>query len=165
MHEDSMRHKEIIRRGSVQHTSAGTGVFHSEFNASKKEQVHFLQVWIKPHTRGLPPAYKTMEWSDADKTNRLCLILSDDPESGAIKLNAHAQVYASILETDKELTYRIGEGRKGYLHLAQTGGNLQVNGHDLSGGDGAFLHGPVDLTIKSTGDKSAEFLFFDLPPK
>jgi redox-sensitive bicupin YhaK (pirin superfamily) len=165
MHKDSMNHKEVIRRGAVQHTSAGTGLAHSEYNASETEPVHFLQVWIKPHTRNLEPAYQTVEWSDADKTNKLCLILSDDKESGAIKLNAHAQVYASILEKDKEVTHQIPEGRNGYIHLAQTGGSLEVNGQVLEGGDAVFVYGPLNLKVKSTSDKPAEFLLFNLPPQ
>jgi redox-sensitive bicupin YhaK (pirin superfamily) len=163
LHQDSMNHKEVIRRGSVQHTSAGTGVYHSEFNASSREPVHFLQAWIKPHTKGLAPAYHTKEWSDCDKINKLCLMLSGDADSTAIKINAFAQVYSSLLEQGKVLRYRIGDGRNGLLHLAQTGGTIEVNSEKLEGGDAVFAFGPLDLTITSVGPTTAEFLFFDLP--
>lgn len=165
LHEDSMKHKEIIKRGAVQHTSAGTGIAHAEFNANDSEDVRFLQVWIKPRANGLKPSYCTKVWSDADKTNALKPILTPTGEDDAITIQSDSSVFASILEKGNSVAYTIPEGRKGYIHLTLTGGALDVNGVAMTEGDGAFVTGPLELSIQSTGKKSAEFLLFDLPPQ
>lgn len=163
MHQDSLKHKEVIKRGGVQHTSAGTGIAHSEFNADPEVPVHFLQVWVQPSTNGLKPSYETKYWTDEEKTNVLKRILAPNGEDGAIVLHQDASVYASILEKEHTVTHTIPEGRKGYLHLAQTGGALEVNGVAMAEGDGAFVTGPLQLNVKTTSDSPAEFLLFDLP--
>ncbi len=184
-HQDSMKNKELIKRGDVQFTSAGSGIFHSEFNGSDKDWVHFIQVWIEPSRNGLKPAYTTKHFSDEEKKNKLRLIVSpnvstSDPigvnfdanqncfaqsEENSIKVNQDSKVYASILEKDNKVSYKLPATRYGYLHLIQTKANsaLKLNGVELKEGDGAFIERAVeDLVIESTGEGPAEFLLFDL---
>jgi redox-sensitive bicupin YhaK (pirin superfamily) len=127
-HKDSMGNRDVLKRGAVQFTSAGSGIYHSEYNASKKDLVHFLQIWVKPDVKDIKPSYITKEWSDAEKTNVLKKIISTDGSDDSIKIHQDISVFTSILETGKSLKYTLAEGRAGYLHLAQTGGGLTLNG-------------------------------------
>jgi quercetin 2,3-dioxygenase len=163
-HNDSMGNEEVIGRGGVQFTSAGRGIFHSEFNADAEEPVNFLQIWVRPNTLNLEPSYKTKFWSDADKTNQLALIVSRDGRRDSIKIHQDVDVYASILESEKEVEFEYGADRIGYIHNTLTGDHLAL-GDDikLAPGDGAFITGPLKLKIRGLGKKSAEFILFDLP--
>lgn len=163
-HNDSMGHEEVIGRGGVQFTSAGKGIFHSEYNGDKKEPVEFLQMWVRPTSKGLEPSYSTKFFTDAQKTNKLALIVSRDARNDSIKINADVDVYASILEPEKEVEFEVPAGRLAYLHNTLAGGKLAVNEEiQIKQGDGAYITGPVHLKIRSTANKAAEFVFFDLP--
>ena len=153
-----MGNSEVLGRGSVQFTSAGTGISHSEFNASPNPMhlVHFIQMWVKPDTPNLEPSYTTRHWSDKDKLNQLRLILSSDGRDGSIRLHQNMDIYASILSPmpEGEVSFEVRPGREVYLHLIQ-----DVTGFDsqagltgltvrdaqgaktikLSGGDGALI--------------------------
>lgn len=183
-HTDSMGHVEVIKRGQVQFTSAGTGIMHSEYNASPSEPVRFLQMWLKPHTMGLKPRYATATFTDEDKLNRLRLFLSPDGREGSIAVSQDADVFACLLEdgTTVEHVFRgsaaagaaagaagaggaagaaAGRPRRGYLHLpimAGTKGLTVVSGSgataELAPGDGLFIEG--EASIKITGHAHAD---------
>lgn len=158
-HQDSMGNGSIIRPGDVQRMSAGTGVTHSEFNASKTEPVHFLQIWLLPARRGVNPSYAQRHFSEAEKHGRLCLIAAPVPTDGALAIQQDAQVFATSLIAGERVSYRLPRGRRAYVHVAQ--GQLRVNGVVLSAGDGARI-ADTD-TIDLAGVETGEGLLFDLP--
>lgn len=157
-HKDSMGNGSVIRPNDVQKMTAGRGVTHSEFNHSKTERVHLLQIWIFPNQRGLEPSYEQKTFSEAEKLNRLRLIASPDRADGSVIIYQDVRLYASILEPGKKLTYKIGENR--YLWIQLVRGEITVNGKALSAGDGASVSQAKPLEITAT--QKAEFLFFDL---
>jgi len=178
LHEDSMKHKEIIKRGDVQFTSAGRGLMHSEYNASPTDLVHFLQIWVRPQALNLQPSYATAHFTDAKKQGRLCPIVTPDGVDGSIKINQDIKVYACILKAGESVSHTSSAGRAMYLHLIQdvTGftterGTTALALNDskqtkLNGGDGVFVHNARDLNgavLTMTGAGSgAEFLLFDI---
>ena len=158
-HKDSMGNGSIIRPGSVQRMSAGTGVRHSEFNPSREAGVHFLQIWIEPKITGVRPGYEEKQFGAAEKKGQLRLIASPDGREGSVTVHQDAYVYASMLDGKDALTHRLAPGRRAYVHVAR--GSLKVNGTPLDGGDGARI---VEVaTIELTDARQAEVLLFDLP--
>jgi len=168
-HNDSLGNEEIIKPGEVQFTSAGKGLAHSEFNASKTDKVHFIQMWVKPWKEDLEPTYHTKFYSEEAKKNKLAPIgvkKGDADAVGAIPINQDVAVYASVLEQDVKVTFPIRKGRKVYIHLIQNGGGHNLATDDgksaaLNEGDGAFVEGVSSLEITSTKPRS-EFILFDL---
>eukprot|EP00005_Dracoamoeba_jomungandri_P011079 CAMPEP_0174265868 /NCGR_PEP_ID=MMETSP0439-20130205/28213_1 /TAXON_ID=0 /ORGANISM="Stereomyxa ramosa, Strain Chinc5" /LENGTH=234 /DNA_ID=CAMNT_0015352539 /DNA_START=15 /DNA_END=716 /DNA_ORIENTATION=- len=143
-HKDSLGNREVLKRGDVQFTSAGSGIVHSEYNASKTTDVYFLQIWVKPNQNNLDPEYQTKHFSEEAKQNSLCLIVSGKQKQGSevqqVTINQDVLVYASLLESGKKVNYTFREGRMGYLHLCNNGGKLRVNDDiELEGGDGLFI--------------------------
>lgn len=181
-HKDSMGNLEKLRRGEVQFTSAGTGIRHSEYNRNTQEDVHFLQIWAKPDTRGLKPSYKTRKFGDGEKKDRLCRIMESvervenkDAEEGPIPLHADLSMSASILTPGKSVEHEIvAEGKRNiYLHVVmsgktqpQSGGaKVKIGETVLGEGDGAFVEGakgPGKIAVESVGEEPAEFLLFDM---
>ena len=157
-HKDSMGNGSIIRPGNVQRMSAGRGVRHSEFNASKTEPVHFLQIWIMPNVSGIEPGYEEKHFSEAEKRGRLRLVASPDGRDGSVKIHQDARVYAAVLDGADELTHALGQGRKAYVHVAR--GAVTVNGHALGAGDGARISDESGIAFSNARD--AEILLFDL---
>ena len=157
-HKDSMGTGSVIRPVDVQRMSAGTGVFHSEFNGSPKEQVHFLQIWIEPNRYGIKPSYEQKNFADQEKSGRLRLIASPDGAQGSVTIHQDANVYAALLDGDQTVSYALPEGRKAYLHVAR--GSVQLNGMPLATGDGAKVSAERELRL-SDGAR-AEVLLFDL---
>jgi redox-sensitive bicupin YhaK (pirin superfamily) len=157
-HKDSMGNGSVIRRGDVQRMSAGKGVLHSEFNHSKEEPVHLLQIWIEPNVRGIRPGYEETTIADADKRGLLRLIASPTGGEGAVKIHQDARVYAGLLDGSDSVTHNVAPGRRVYVHVAR--GEVTVNGEVLSGGDGARITGVIAVNL--TGAKAAEVLLFDL---
>lgn len=157
-HRDSMGNGSIIQRGDVQRMSAGTGVTHSEFNPSKSEPVHLLQIWILPEKRGLPPSYEQITIPDADKTGVLKRLASGDGRGGSVTIHQNAAIYASILPAGASVTHGLGPDRAAWVHLAR--GSAAVNGVALEQGDGASV---VDeRAVSIIGGEDAEILLFDL---
>ncbi len=157
-HEDSMGNGSVIVPGDVQRMSAGTGITHSEYNASKTEPGHFLQIWILPNQTGVTPSYEQTHFSEADKRGRLRLIASPDGRDGSVKIYQDASVYATVLYAGESVSHVLMAGRKAYVHIAR--GGAQLNGQPLAEGDGARVideHG-----ISLTADSKAEVLLFDL---
>ncbi|MBL0420671.1 pirin family protein [Ramlibacter sp. AW1] len=159
-HRDTLGNVKTIPPGDVQRMSAGTGVQHSEFNYSQDGETHFLQIWILPSRRGVPPGYEQKTIPEADKRGKLRLVASPDGASDSVTLNADARMYAGLFDGTEEATLAIDAGRKCYVHLVR--GELEVNGQRLRGGDAAMLEGEVSLTL--SGGRNAEVLVFDLEP-
>ncbi|MBI2015863.1 MAG: pirin family protein [Candidatus Rokubacteria bacterium] len=157
-HRDSLGTGSVIRPGDVQRMSAGTGVMHSEFNASATEPVHFLQIWILPERRGLPPGYEQKRFSPEDTRGRLRLVAARDGADGAVTLHADARVYAALLEPGREVVHALAGGRHAWVQVAR--GAARVNGGALDAGDGASVSD--EPTVVLAGREPAEVLLFDL---
>ena len=130
--------------------------------------LHFLQIWVRPNRTGLKPNYQTRHFSDADKSNQLRLVVSPTGEANTIKINNDCFMYACLLDAGKSVTHNFaGANRKGFLHVAGTGGVVQLSdGSKLQAGDGASIdEGVESVTITGLSDKPAEFLFWDLENK
>jgi redox-sensitive bicupin YhaK (pirin superfamily) len=158
-HEDSMGNGSVIRPGDVQRMSAGTGVRHSEFNASDKERVHFLQIWIEPDRRGVAPGYEEKRFEPESKQGRLRLIASPDGAEGSVTIHQDARLYASLLDGADSVEHEVEPGRRVYLHVVR--GELEANGEKLSAGDALKLAGESRVRIGNA--RAAEVLLFDLP--
>lgn len=158
-HKDSMGNGSVLRYGDVQRMSAGTGVVHSEFNHSRTEAVHFLQIWIEPSTAGGEPGYEEKHFDVESKQGRLRLIASPDGRDGSVSLRQNAAIYASILNGDDQVEYRLVSGRNAYVHVAR--GRVTVNGIALSAGDALKITDEALITLSQA--EAAEVLLFDLP--
>lgn len=158
-HKDSMGNGSTIRPGDVQRMSAGTGVRHSEFNPSPDNDVHFLQIWIQPNTRGIEPSYEEKRFSTEEKRGRLRLIASPDGAEGSVLIHQDARVYAGLFDGAESATLNVTPGRRIYVHVAR--GAITANGAALEAGDGLKL---TDTTaLKLANGRDAEVLVFDLP--
>jgi quercetin 2,3-dioxygenase len=157
-HRDSMGNGSTIRPGDVQRMSAGTGITHSEFNASDADLVHFLQIWILPERRGLTPSYEQTTFPAESKAGRLCLVASRDGRDGSVTIHQDASLFAGVLAPGQTVTHAFGAGRSGWLQVAR--GSVVVAGRTLSAGDGAALADERSIDIR--GESAAEVLLFDL---
>jgi redox-sensitive bicupin YhaK (pirin superfamily) len=157
-HKDSTGTGAVIRPGDVQRMSAGTGVVHSEVNASKTDEVHFLQIWLVPDKQGIQPGYEQKAFSDADKRGRFRLVASPDGRDGSITIHTDARVYASIVGPGESAELALPPGRYAWVHVAR--GTARVNGKLVGAGDGiAVSNEPM---LKLEGVDEAEVLTFDL---
>ena len=161
-HKDSMGNGEVIRPGDLQHMTAGTGVLHSEFNPSKTEPVHLLQIWIMPDQRGLTPGYAQQQFPVEQRRNRLQLLASGAATgaNGSIRIHQDAVLYASALDMGKSVTHDLANGRHGWLQMMR--GTANVNGQILQAGDGVAISDERRLSIAADTKGPAEFLLFDL---
>ncbi len=160
-HKDSLGTGSVIRPGDVQRMTAGTGVRHSEYNASKTERVHFFQIWILPQRAGLAPGYEQKRFSDEDKRGRLRLVAAPDGRDGSVTLNADALLYAGLFGSGESASLELAAGRHAWVQVAR--GSLSVNGSVLGAGDGASLSGEARLSLAHAGGPElAEALVFDL---
>jgi len=157
-HRDSMGNGSVMRPGDVQRMSAGTGVAHSEFNASETEKVHLLQIWILPEQRGIEPSYEQKHFPDDEKRGLLRLIASRDGRDGAVRINQQAELYAAILDPGQSATFELRSGRHAWVQAVR--GAVEVNGIRLEAGDGAAVSD--ESLLELTGRESAELLLFDL---
>jgi quercetin 2,3-dioxygenase len=158
-HRDSMGNGSVIRPGDVQRMSAGTGITHSEFNASDQDRVHFLQIWIEPDRRGVKPGYEEKRFDPEMKRGRLRLIASPDGAEGSVTLHQDARLYAGLLDSADRVEHEVAPNRRAYVHLVR--GEAEVNGERLAGGDAAKI--AHESRIRITNAKGAEVLLFDLP--
>ena len=156
-HQDSTGGGGVIRQGEVQRMSAGSGVVHSEFNGSKDEPVHFLQIWLLPDQRGVKPGYeqKKFEFAPGQPT----LLASRGGRDGSVDINQDAAVYGARLDGAEKISFELKPSRQAYVHVAL--GAVELNGKRLTAGDGAQVSGERALEL-SSGQK-AEVLLFDLP--
>lgn len=157
-HEDSMGNGSVIRPGDVQRMTAGTGVRHSEQNASAQERVHLLQIWILPHTVGLEPGYEQKAFSEDERRGRLRLIASENSREGSVQVHQDVSLFASVLPAGQEVEHTMDQQRYAWLQVAR--GAVEVNGESAGQGDGAIAVGESSLRIRAQQD--AEVLLFDL---
>ncbi len=149
-HADSLGVGSVIARGDVQRMSAGTGVTHSEFNPSKSELVHFLQIWIFPEHNGLAPSYEQKMFSDEAKRDNLRLIASPTGLDHSLTINADVSLYASLLMKDRQLSHELAPGRHGWLQLIS--GEVAANDERLTAGDGISFSDEPHVVAQSLSD-------------
>ncbi len=157
-HRDSMGNGEVIRPGEIQRMSAGRGVTHSEFNASRGEPVHLLQIWVQPASRGAEPGYEQIRIGGDPTTEQLQLIASPEGGAGGVKIHQDVRVYRGLVPAGSTVTHMIDPARYGYVQLIS--GTIDLNGETLNPGDGAAVSELASLKIAARED--AEFLLFDL---
>jgi redox-sensitive bicupin YhaK (pirin superfamily) len=159
-HKDSIGTGSVIRPGDVQVMSAGTGIRHSEFNHSKTEPVHFLQIWVQPGREGIAPRYEQKSFDDAEKRGKLRLVGSSDGRDGSVVIHQDVRIFASILDAGDQATYASLPGRKAWLQIVR--GAVALGNNDLVAGDGAAVTGEMTLNL-SPRINDTELLLFDLP--
>jgi hypothetical protein len=157
-HADSTGSKGVLERGDIQVMSAGTGIRHSEYNASAQEDVRLLQIWILPPRDGLPPSYEQTMIAEADKHNRLALLAGPQGSGAALPLHQDARTYASLLDQGQAVSHLLEDGRGAWIQVVD--GTISVNGTDLKAGDGLAIEQAGRIDIQASVD--AEFLLFDL---
>lgn len=159
-HKDSMGNTETIHAGEIQQMTAGLGIFHSEYNPSKTDTVHFLQIWILPDEMDLTPHYETKVFDEKKMKNNLLLIASKDGEEGAFQLNQDVKIYQSLIEKGKSVNFDTLRNRKYWIQIAL--GEVKVNSDILKEGDGLAIINESDfLEIKGIAENS-NILLFDL---
>jgi redox-sensitive bicupin YhaK (pirin superfamily) len=158
-HRDSMGNGSVITPGDVQRMSAGTGVTHSEYNASDSEAVHFLQIWIEPARRGIEPGYEEKRFDAASKRGRLRLIASPDGADGSVTIHQDARLHAGLFDGAEGATIPIAAGRRAYVHVVR--GEIEVNGERLASGDALKIEREGEVRLERGRD--SEVLVFDLP--
>jgi quercetin 2,3-dioxygenase len=157
-HKDSLGTGSVIRPSDVQRMSAGNGVRHSEYNASRSEPVHFLQIWIMPAARGIPASYEQKNFAERDRQGQLRLVASPDASQGSVRLHADVRLYAGLFSEGERAELPLGQGRHAWVHVAR--GRLRLNGRELGAGDGAALS--EESVVQIEGVEDAEVLVFDL---
>jgi len=159
-HKDTLGTGSVIKPGDVQLMSAGSGVAHSEFNHSKSQPVHFLQIWIVPNVRGATPRYQQQHFSDDEKRGKLRLIISPEGQQGSLQVRQDARVYAGLFDGDEHATLTLADNRYAYVHVAR--GRIELNGQLLREGDGVRMR--KEQVIELSNGRDAEVLVFDLRP-
>jgi len=160
-HKDSIGTGSVIRPGDVQRMSAGTGVAHSEFNASTDQPVHFLQIWLLPGERGLPPSYEQKTFAPVERQGRLRVVASPDGREGSVTVHSDATVYGTLLGGGESVELPLAAGRHAWVHVAR--GQARVAGQTLGAGDAAAVSQEPAVKVEGLGDDGpAEVLVFDL---
>lgn len=157
-HQDSMGNGSTIKPGDIQRMSAGSGITHSEYNHSKDENVHFLQIWFVPEAENIEPSYEQKSFSEAEKKGKLKLVMSRDAREDSVKINQDIDMYVGVLNGSDEAILETKEDRIQWVQVAR--GSVNLNGHDLSQGDGAAIM--KEDAIKLTGANDAEIIVFDM---
>ena len=158
-HRDSLGTGSVIRPGDVQRMSAGSGIRHSEYNASQTDPVHFLQIWIIPERDGLKPGYEQKHFGPESKRGQLRLVGSPDGRDGSVTIHRDVDLYASLLDEGGTVTHRVAPGRIAWVQVAS--GRVSLNGTDLVAGDGVALDGTDPVALRG-GKDGAEVLLFDM---
>jgi redox-sensitive bicupin YhaK (pirin superfamily) len=159
-HRDSMGNSSVIRSGEVQRMSAGTGVVHSEYNASDWEPAHLLQIWILPARQGIEPDYEQKLFSDEEKRGKLRLLVSPDGRDGSLKIFQDVYLYSTVLDPGTAVRHNFAAGRQGYIQVAR--GTAQIGNVSLAAGDGAAVTDTDAVLLRAGPDEPAEILLFDL---
>lgn len=157
-HKDSMGTGSVIRPGDVQYMSAASGVSHSEFNHSKTDRVHLLQIWILPEHQGGEPRYDQKHFDERSRLNQFRLLVSRDGSENSISVRQDVKLFGTILEPSKSISYSLTETRHAWLQLAK--GAIEVNGERMDAGDGMAFVKESNLEVKAL--EKSEFLLFDL---
>ena len=159
-HKDSLGTGSVIRPGDVQLMSAGSGIRHSEFNASKTEPVHFLQIWIIPERAGITPGYEQKTFTEEEKRGRLRFVASRDGREGSVTVHQDIDLFATLLGAGEAVSHDIRPGRGGWVQVAR--GTVTLNGETLHEGDGVAVATSGPLRLEGRDD--AEVLLFDMGP-
>lgn len=157
-HKDSIGTGSVIRPGDVQRMTAGSGVRHSEFNASKTDPVHFLQIWIVPEKIGLAPNYEQKSFPESEKRGQLRLVGSRDGRDGSVVIHQDVDLYATLLRDGESVSHDIAAGRGGWVQVAR--GSVLLNGETLNEGDGVAISSLGRVRLDALDD--AEVLLFDM---
>jgi len=157
-HKDSMGTGSIIKPGEVQRMSAGTGVTHSEFNHSKTALVHFLQIWILPEQKGLPPSYEQRDFPQSERRDALRLVASHNGRNGSVTIHQDVDLYATLLSPGGQVELGLRPHRHAWVQVVH--GDVLVNGEQLTAGDGAALSD--ERVVRVQADTQSELLLFDL---
>ncbi len=157
-HQDSLGTGSTIRPGELQRMTAGSGITHSEFNASTSDPVHLYPIWLLPEGEGLEPSYEQKMFADGERRNQLRLVASPDGRDGSLSIRQDARLYLATMEGEAEVTHRLSTGRHAWLQVLR--GDVEVNGSALTAGDGAAVSEEASLTIRADG--TSEVLLFDL---
>lgn len=157
-HKDSIGTGSVIQPGEVQRMSAGTGISHSEFNHSKTEPVHLLQIWLLPEREGLSPSYEQHNFSPAKTPGKLHLVAARNGREGALTVHQDVDLYAAVLNKSDRISHSLKPQRHAWVQVAR--GTITLNGLPLDTGDGAAISNETDVVIKAT--TGAEILLFDL---
>lgn len=160
-HKDSTGGEMVCEPGDIQMMSAGTGVYHSEYNVSKGELLRFLQIWIVPDRNGVQPRYQQMHFPKEEKRGKLRLVISPNGEKGVLPIYQDARVYAGLFDGDETAEFKFDGERYGYIQVAR--GKISVNGKKLNEGDGVRVKNEKILTFDNA--VGAEILLFDLRPR
>jgi len=163
-HRDSMNERHTLGPNEVQAMSAGTGVVHSEFNASETEAVHSIQIWIEPTAEDLTPSYQQIAFPAADKRGRLRLLAAPHGtavDAPATLINQDARMFVTELAAGEQVAHQLASGRHAWAQVVR--GRVTINGHPLEDGDGVAASDEASLTIAGDGDSGGEVLLFDLP--
>lgn len=158
-HKDNIGNGSIIRPGDVQRMSAGTGIMHSEYNSSKTEPVHFLQIWILPEQKGIEPNYEQKTFAPEEKQGTLRLVGSRDGRDGSVTIHQDVSLYATSLHEGETVNYQLANGRVAWIQVAR--GSVQLNDRSLTAGDGAAIAQLEPIVLQGTSD-DAEVLLFDM---
>jgi redox-sensitive bicupin YhaK (pirin superfamily) len=158
-HRDSLGNEVLLRAGSLQCMSAGTGVSHTEFNGSASQEAHLLYICIKPTRPGLPPAYRQKHFPLAEKRGTLRLLVSPDGEDGSVVIHQDARVYGGLFHEAERRELDLGKSRRAFLHVVR--GSIAVNETRLNAGDGVKINPPGEFVLQHGRD--AEVLVFDVP--
>jgi redox-sensitive bicupin YhaK (pirin superfamily) len=154
-HRDNAGGSGVIRPGELQHMSAGTGVMHSEFNPSRKDPAHLLQIWILPERKGLKPEYEQLSFPDADLRNKFTLVAGP---KAPVTVHQDANLYIARLDKEAEAKQALQPGRHAWVQIAR--GKVKLNGKELKTGDGAAVSDEKEIRVTAT--EPAEVLLFDL---
>jgi quercetin 2,3-dioxygenase len=158
-HKDSLGTGSVIRPGDVQRMSAGTGITHSEYNASQTEPVHFLQIWILPAEKGIEPGYEQKNFAMDEKRGTLRLLGSQDGRAESVTIHQNVDLYGAVLQAQETVSHTFAPARVGWLQVAR--GAVTVNGHALTAGDGAAISQASLITVQGTAPET-EVLLFDM---
>jgi quercetin 2,3-dioxygenase len=157
-HKDSLGTGSVIRPGDVQRMTAGSGIRHSEFNPSRTDSVHLLQVWILPNQRNMTPSYEQITIPGGERQNRLRLVASPTGRDGSVTIHQNADVYASLLDAGKTVQHSLAPNRLAWLQVVR--GSVELNGTRFAPGDGAAIDGETNFEIAAKD--AAELLLFDM---
>ncbi|HEY4113402.1 MAG TPA: pirin family protein [Rhizomicrobium sp.] len=157
-HKDSLGTGSVIRAGEIQRMSAGTGIVHSEFNASREEHCHLLQIWIMPSDQGAVPSYEQKAIDPQSVANKLARIAAPEPRCNEVRLLQDAEIWAAKFDREEEAIYTLQPGRRAWIQVAK--GAVTVGGEELGAGDAAAITDQDQIRIQARGP--AEILLFDM---
>jgi redox-sensitive bicupin YhaK (pirin superfamily) len=157
-HHDSMGNGSVIRPGEVQRMTAGSGIEHSEENNSPTDEVHLLQIWIRPNEKGLTPEYEQKSIPEKAEKNKLYMIASPVGGNGSLKIHQDVKLYSAIIGAGEKIEFELEKDRHAWVQVAR--GTVDLNGNQLKQGDGAGVSKETDLTISA--EENSEILLFDL---